>query len=82
MTRLMQCDLVQPDDVRVVVRQLQMVAIVRATRVRLEMSMNGRAGVVRVRFVHVLRGNACRQGKARCQKKRDNDSTERTCHRL
>ncbi|MGE3507334.1 MAG: hypothetical protein AB7N65_00435 [Vicinamibacterales bacterium] len=82
MTRLMQCDLVQPDDVRVVVRQLQMVAIVRATRVRLEMSMNGRAGVVSVHLVHVLRGNACREGQARCQKERDSDSTEGTCHLL
>lgn len=76
----MQGDLVQPDDMRVIVRQLSMVAIVRVTGVRLEMAMNFRAGVVSVRLVHVLRGNACREGQARCQKERDSDATEGTCH--
>ena len=61
--RLLQGDAVQPDDVLIVVCELGMVAIVRRHRVRLQVPVNGRAGMVSVGLVHVLWRHRRREGE-------------------
>lgn len=51
----MQRHTIQPDDVLIVVGELGMVVVVRFDRVRLQMSMSGRTGMVGVSLMHVLR---------------------------
>lgn len=61
-SRLVQGDAIQPDNVIVVVSQLSMVPVMRPDRVRLQMPMDGRVGMVGIRLVRVLRRDRCQQG--------------------
>jgi hypothetical protein len=51
----MQRHTIQPDDVLIVGGELGMVVVVRFDRVRLQMSMSGRTGMVGVGLMHVRR---------------------------
>lgn len=74
--RLVQGDTIQPDDVLIVVCQLGMVVIVRRNRVRLQVSVDSRAGMVSVGLVHMLRRHRRREGDVGRQYQADNGPAE------
>ena len=71
---VLDADGVEPLHMAVVIGQLSMVVIVAPRMVGLEMPMNCRVRVIRVSFVHVLRGKRRREGDVRHQNQADDET--------
>ncbi len=76
----MQRDVCQPDDVFIVFRQLGVVLILEIIRVRLEMSMDSRFGVISVSLVHMLPPNHYGERDIRRQGQADDEPNRKGGH--
>ena len=71
---VLDADGVEPLHMAVVIGQLSVVVIVASRMVGLEMPMNCRVGMIRVSFVHVLRGKRRRKGYVGHQNQADDET--------
>jgi hypothetical protein len=76
---LIEHNAIEQDDVLIVVRELGVVAIVRRSRVWLQMPMRGRPGMVGVSLMDMLRRQR-RQGEIRHQDRADDGAAEGRLH--